>query len=150
MKQPTPIASVFLFAVILLAVSTIPAQTRPDALADVKAALDAQVTAWNAGALDMAMSAYHDSPEMLWVNRGGIRKGFEPVRAAYRRDLGDRSRMGTYSYEPLHIERISRDCVYFVIKWKIELNGRTTMGGVSSLVWKRINRKWVIAAEHAS
>ncbi len=112
--------------------------------------LDAQVSGWNAGAPDKATSVYYDSPEMLWVNRTGIRKGYDLVRASYQRTPAERSRMGTYSYEPLHTDRLSRDCVFLVIRWKIESNGRTTMGGVTSMVWKRINKKWVIAAEHAS
>jgi len=151
MKKLIPIASrPFLFLVILLAVSSTLAQTKPDAIAEVKAALDAQVSGWNAGAPDKATSVYYDSPEMLWVNRTGIRKGYDLVRASYQRTPAERSRMGTYSYEPLHTDRLSRDCVFLVIRWKIESNGRTTMGGVTSMVWKRINKKWVIAAEHAS
>lgn len=140
----------FLIIIVFAAVSWTSAQARPDALADVKAALDAQVEAWNNGVTEMPTSVYHDSPEMLWVNRTGIRKGFEPVRAAHRRDSASRPSIGTYSYEPLHIEKLSPNCVYFVIRWKIERNGRSTMNGVTSMVWKRVNKKWVIAAEHAS
>jgi len=151
MKQLIPISSrAFLFLVVLLAVSSTLAQTKPDPIAEVTAALDGQVNGWNAGVPDKATSVYYDSPEMLWVNRTGIRKGYDLIRASYQRSPAERSRMGTYSYETLHIERLAKDCVFFVIRWKIESNGRTTMGGVTSMVWKRINRKWVIAAEHAS
>ena len=151
MKKLAPVANgACLFVIIVLSVSWTPAQKRPDAIAEVKAALDAQVAAWNDVATEKPTSVYHDSPEMLWVNRTGIRKGFEPVRAAYRRDSVSRPNIGTYSYEPLHIERLSPSCVYFVIRWKIERNGRSAMNGVTSMVWKRVNKKWVIAAEHAS
>src|SRR5688500_5768863 len=151
MKKLAPIANgVCLFVIILLSVSWTPAQKKPDVLSEVKAALDEQVAAWNEGTSEKPTSVYHDSPEMLWVNRTGIRKGFEPVRAAYRRDSNSRPSIGTYSYEPLHIERLSPSCVYFVIQWKIDRNGRSAMNGVTSMVWKRVNKKWVIAAEHAS
>lgn len=139
-----------LLAVILIAVLWAPAQKRPDALAEVKAALDTEVAAWNTGTFEKAGSVYHDSPEMLWVNRTGIRKGNETIRASYRRPAANTSRIGLYSYEPLHIERLSPNCVYFVIRWKYELNGRNTMNGVTSMVWKKISKKWVIVAEHAS
>jgi hypothetical protein len=151
MKQLVPIAKcASLFLVILLAVSWTPAQTKSDPIAEVTAALDAQVNGWNAGVPDKAMSVYYDSPDMLWVNRSGIRKGYDLIRASYQRTPAERSRMGTYSYETLHTDRLGRDCVFFVIRWKIESNGRTTMGGVTSMVWKRINKRWVITAEHAS
>ena len=152
MKRFIPVAChAFLFLVMLLAVSsTLAQQAKSDPLAEVKAVLDSQVTAWNTGAPNKAMSIYYDSPDMLWVSRTGIRKGYEPIRATYQRVSAQASRLGTYSYEPLHIEQLSRDCVFFVIKWKIEQNGRSSMSGVSSMVWKRISRKWVVAAEHAS
>ena len=152
MRRPIPFAGyAFVFFVILFSVSLAQAQkAASDPLAEVKAVLDSQVTAWNAGEQNKAMSVYYESPEMLFVNRTGIRKGYEPIKASYQRAPVDRSRVGTYSYEPLHIERLSATCVFFVIKWKVEANGRSTMSGVSSMVWKRINKKWVIAAEHAS
>ena len=139
-----------LIGLILLAVPLAFAQTKPDALAQVQAALDAQVTAWNSGALEKSASVYYDSPEMLWVNRTGIRKGTDSLQRSFRRPQTDRSRPGTYSYEPLQILQLSPNCVYFVIRWKMEQNGRNSMTGVTSLVWKRINKKWVIVAEHAS
>ena len=152
MRSIIPIAKhVLLLTVIaLLAAASASAQSRPDALADVKAALDAHVAAWNAGATEKPVTVYHDSPEMLWVNRTGIRKGIGPVQAAYRRGSATVSRLGTYTYETLHIEKLSPTCVYFVIRWRVEQNGRSAMTGVTSMLWKRINKKWVIAAEHAS
>ena len=155
MKQLIPFASrAFLFLVIILAVSVASAQKNqrkaPDPLAEVTAILDSQVTAWNSGEQNNSTSIYYDSPEMLWVNRTGIRKGYEPIRATYQRAPARTPRLGTYSYETLHLEQLSRDCVFFVIKWKVEQPGRTPMNGVTSMVWKRINKKWVVAAEHAS
>ena len=152
MKQFIPLASrALVFLIAILAVSPAAAQKKQaDPVTEVQALLDSQVAAWNSGEPDKAMSVYYDSPEMLWVNRTGIRKGYEPIRASYQRAPAQRSRLGTYSYEPLHIEQLSPNCVLFVIKWKVEANGRSTMSGVSSMVWKRIKRKWVIAAELAS
>lgn len=139
-----------ILVLILFAVSGTSAQTRTDPLADVKAALDAQVKAWNAGALERSASVYHDSPEMLWVNRTGIRKGNQLIQASFRRPQNSGPRQGLYSYEPLHITQLSPNCVYFVIRWNLETSGRRSVTGVTSLVWKRINKKWFIVAEHAS
>ncbi len=150
MKQLIPAAALLLIS-ILFSASTSFAQAKADPVAEVKAALDAQVAAWNSGEVENINSVYYDSPEMLWVNRTGIRKGSAPVRASYRRASASRSpAAGVYSYEPLHVERLSPNCVYFVMKWKYEQPGRNAMNGVTSLIWRKINRKWVIVAEHAS
>lgn len=121
-----------------------------DPVKDVEAALNGQVASWNAGNLEMAMAFYWNSPELLWISRGGISKGYEPVFDDFKRDFADRSKMGVYSYTPLHIEKLSKSSVLYVYQWKIELNGKRIMGGVSSQIWKKISGRWLITAEHAS
>jgi ketosteroid isomerase-like protein len=152
MKPSIPFTSfLFILGIILFVSMSTPAQAKADPVAEVKATLDAQVTAWNVGAAENLNSVYYDSPEMLWVNRTGIRKGIAPVQASYRRaSASNTPPAGVYSYEALHTERLSPTCVYFVIKWKYEQRGRNALNGVTSMVWKKINKKWVIVAEHAS
>jgi ketosteroid isomerase-like protein len=123
--------------------------SKPDQVTDVKAALDIQVAAWNAGDLEKAMTFYWNSPEMIWISRSGVEKGYQPVLEGYRKDFADRTKMGVYAYEPLHIEALSKTSVYYVFRWKIELNGKKLMGGVSSQIWKRIKGRWLITSEHA-
>lgn len=121
-----------------------------DPVTEVRSALDGQVAAWNAGDLENAMGFYWNSPEMLWISKPGIEKGYAPVLEGYRKDFSDKTKMGVYSYEPLHIEKLSKRSVYYVFRWKIELGGKKIMGGVSSQVWKKIGGRWLITVEHAS
>jgi hypothetical protein len=67
-----------------------------------------------------------------------------------KREFADKSKMGMYSCESLHIKELSGSCVYFVMRWKIVLNGQKIMGGISFQLWKKIGSDWVIVAEHAS
>ncbi|MBJ6117017.1 nuclear transport factor 2 family protein [Pontibacter sp. BT310] len=121
-----------------------------DAVQEVKQALEGQIAAWNKGDLETAMGFYWNSPEMLWISKGGTEKGYQEVYDMFLQDFTDRSKMGVYSYEPLHIEQVSREAVFFVFRWKIELDGKRLMGGVSSQVWKKLNGRWVVTSEHAS
>lgn len=117
---------------------------------EVKAALDEQVQAWNRGDLEKAMTYYWNDPSMVWISKAGVQKGYQFVLDDFRKEFADRSKMGQYTYEPLYIETLSPDKVYYVFKWKIELNGKRLMGGVSSQVWKKIRNRWYVTAEHAS
>jgi len=121
-----------------------------DAVQEVKKALEGQITAWNNGDLETAMTFYWNSPEMLWISKSGTEKGYQEVYDMFLQDFKDRSKMGVYTYEPLHIEQVSKDAVYFVFRWKIELDGKRLMGGVSSQVWKKLDGRWVVTSEHAS
>lgn len=120
------------------------------AVKEVRKALDGQVQAWNEGNLEQAMTFYWESAEMLWISKSGVDRGYKPVLESFRRDFSDRSQMGVYTYEPLHIEEVSPEAVFYVFRWRIELSGKQLMGGVSSQLWKKINDTWVITAEHAS
>lgn len=117
---------------------------------EVRTAIDEQVAAWNKGALEEAMTYYWNSPDMLWINRAGVQKGYEDVLEAYKLDFKDRSKMGQYSVEELYAELLSEGIVLYVVRWKIELDGKKLMGGVSSQLWKPIDGKWVITIEHGS
>lgn len=120
------------------------------AVKEVRKALDGQVQAWNEGKLEEAMTYYWESPEMLWISKNGIDKGYTSVLEMFRKDFSDRSKMGVYTYLPLFIEEVSTEAVYYVFRWKIELQGKQLMGGISSQLWKKLNGNWVITAEHAS
>lgn len=121
-----------------------------DPVRSVQKALAGQVAAWNAGDLEAAMAFYRNSPDMIWISKSGVDKGYQSVLDAYLKDFADRTKMGLYSYEPLHIESLSSACVYYVFRWRIELAGKRLMGGISSQLWKRIDGRWVITSEHAS
>lgn len=136
--------------ILLLTFLALPGFSQNKGTEKVKTALDDQVNAWNSGKLEEAMAYYHNSPELLWISRTGIEKGYEPIFQSYLKDFANRSMMGTYSYEPLYIEALSGKKVYYVYRWKIELNGRKLMGGVSSQIWKKSGKRWLIFSEHAS
>ncbi len=141
---------IFLFIPFYLFHSGVDMRNKIDPITEVKQALDGQVDAWNKQELEKAMSYYWNSTEMLWISKAGIMKGYQPVLEEFKKDFADKSKMGVYSYDSLHIEKISGNSVYFVIRWKIVLDGQRKMGGISSQVWKKIDSTWVIAAEHAS
>jgi hypothetical protein len=121
-----------------------------NAAQEVKQALEGQIAAWNNGDLETAMGFYWNSPEMLWISKNGTEKGYQEVLDMFLEQYPDRSRMGVYSYEPLHIEQVSDKAVYFVFRWKIELEGNQLMGGISSQLWKKLDGRWVVTSEHAS
>jgi ketosteroid isomerase-like protein len=121
-----------------------------DAITEVKRALDGQVEAWNRGDLEKAMTFYWNSPDMLWISRNGTETGYQEVLDGFQKNFTDRSKMGVYTYDPLHIEQVSPEAVYYVYRWKIDLQGKKLMGGVSSQLWKKIGGNWVITSEHAS
>ena len=125
-------------------------ETINNPIEEVRQALDEQVQTWNAGNLEKALSWYWNDPEMLWISRSGISKGFGPARKIFQEAFVNGNRMGTYTYELLSISELSPSTIFYVFKWTIEHHDKRLMGAISSQVWKKLNGQWVITAEHAS
>ena len=115
----------------------------------VQQALEGQVQAWNTGDLEKA-TFYWNSPEMFWISKTGVQKGYQEVLDMYRTDFADSSQMGTYTYEPLHIEALSPEAVYYIFRWKMEKDGTRLMGDLSSQLWKMKDGNCVATSEHVS
>ncbi|WP_051189357.1 YybH family protein [Daejeonella oryzae] len=133
-----------------MTILTTQAFSQDKSISEVKTALEGQISAWNKGNLEGAMSFYWNSDKLLWISKSGTDKGYQPVFESFLSDFKDRSQMGKFTYEPLHIESLSDEIVYYVYRWKIELGDKKLMGGISSQIWRKPDNKWVITSEHAS
>ena len=126
-----------------LAVSA-PAEAAP--VKQASGAFHRQMEAWNSGNLEGALAAYWNSPEMTWVNKRGVEKGF----AAFAEAMRQEGAKGTYSGQVLHARRLSSRSALIVVRWAITDQGKRLMGGVSTQLWEVRDRRWKIVLEHAS
>jgi hypothetical protein len=131
---------------LLLAAAAVDAAP-PQAAAD---ALAAQSRAWNAGDLEGALAAYCPRPEITWVNRSGISRGFAPFAASMRSDFSDPARMGEMTIEILDSRTVSPDSALVSLRWQIARDGRRLMGGVSTQLWAPCDGRLRIVLEHAT
>lgn len=113
-------------------------------------ALEEQMAAWNRGDLESALGAYWDSPEMLWVNKGGVERGFRPFAEAMRKDhASNPAAMGRYDGTILEARDLAPDTALIVVRWSITSAGKK-MGGVSTQIWRPVDGRWRAVFEHAS
>ena len=113
-------------------------------------ALQAQAAAWNRGDLEEALGAYCDRPDIVWVNRRGVTRGFKDFAQGMRSDFKDRARMGRMDIELLDSRSVARNAALTTIKWQISRDGKRLMGGVSTQLWQRCSGRLRIVLEHAS
>ncbi|WP_339872359.1 nuclear transport factor 2 family protein [uncultured Brevundimonas sp.] len=117
---------------------------------DAAAGFEAQMAAWNRGDIEGALALYLDTPDIVWVSRAGVERGFDSFAAAMRTEFaGHPEIMGTYSGEVLDALPLGPDHVALVLRWQITRDGTRLYGGVSTQVWQRIDGHWRIVLEHA-
>lgn len=110
-----------------------------------------QRIAWNRGDIEGALDFYWKSPEVTWVSRAGVSRGFAGFARMMRDEYAGRpEQMGVYSGDVLLAKEISPETGLLVVRWSIDRDGRQIMGGVSTQLWEEVDGGWRIVFEHAS
>lgn len=131
----------------LLAIAPVFSQSKnEDAIRKV---LDKQLEAWNQGNLDEYMKGYWKNDSLMFVGQSGITFGYENTLDNYKKNYKDTVQMGKLSFEVLRVKPLAMDTYFVVGKWFLK---RTVgdVGGVYTLVFRKIKGSWVIIADHSS
>ena len=142
-------------AAILLGIASVPrlaaqkADARTEDRTKITAVLTAQQSAWNRGDVDSFIVGYWESAELTFSGSGGVARGFEGVRARYKKNYPDKAAMGELAFSDLEFHFLGQDAALVLGKWHLTReNG--DVGGVFSLVWQRFPDGWKIIHDHTS
>jgi ketosteroid isomerase-like protein len=116
---------------------------------EIRRILNRQVAEWNKGDIDEFMKGYWQSDSLMFIGKSGVTYGYTNTLNNYKKGYADTVQMGKLKFDILHVKRISKDAYFVVGKWHLK---RTIgdIGGHYTLLWRRINGKWVIVADHSS
>ena len=143
--------------VMVLACAGVRAQAKGGDDAALRAAIAAQVAAWNHADIPAFMKTYENSPETTFIG-STVRKGFEPILERYRQAYATPEQMGTLTFTNLEVRLLPGSCgtvEYAVVTGNFHLE-RTTRGdakkddGIFSLVWHKGPEGWKILLDHTS
>jgi uncharacterized protein (TIGR02246 family) len=122
-----------------------------EAVAAIRAVLDAQVTAWNAGDVRGFMAGYAGTDSLMFVSNGQRQVGWQDALYAYVRNYPDRASMGTLSFEDLDVDVLGRDVALVTGLFRIRREGAEQSIGLFSLVFrKEDDGAWRIIHDHTS
>jgi len=105
--------------------------------------------AWNAGDIEKFMEGYWNSEEIAFVGSAGPVYGYEATLKRYQTSYPDTTVMGKLDFEILKLYKTDRRSAILIGKFYLT----RTIGdawGHYTLVWKKINGKWVIITDHSS
>jgi beta-aspartyl-peptidase (threonine type) len=152
-------SAIFRIALIILVLVAMPrvasAQTASDIHAKDRAAITQLITSqqlsWNKGDIDAFVEAYWHSPDLTFSGVSGVQRGFEAVRARYKKVYPDRSTMGQLDFSDLDFHFIGNDGALVLGHWHLTRDkDKGDIGGVFSLVWQRLPEGWRIIHDHTS
>ncbi len=111
--------------------------------------LELQRSAWNNHSIDLFMEHYWKSDSMRFMTKDGVRYGWETTRANYKESYSTPEEMGTLQFTVKHLDLLSKESAYILGQWELQMD-TTSFGGHFSLIWKKINGKWLIVTDHTS
>jgi uncharacterized protein (TIGR02246 family) len=129
-------------------VSAAPAQTT-NAVAQIRAVLDAQQDAWNRGDIDGFMNGYARSAATVFISEDTVRRGWGTVRERYREKYSDRAKMGTLTFSEIETTLLSPDAAVVLGRWRLE-RAKDRPHGRFTLIFKRLPEGWRIVHDHTS
>ena len=115
----------------------------------VKAVLANQVSAWNKGNIDEFMKSYWNNDSLMFVGHGGITYGYLNTLNNYKKNYNDSAKMGKLFFTLLKIKKLSPQYYFVVGRWFLK-RGPGDIGGIYTLLLRKIRSKWVIIVDHTS
>ena len=116
---------------------------------EVRNVLAKQNAAWNRGDVDAFMVGYWENDSLMFIGKSGVTYGYKNTLANYKKNYPDTTTMGKLTFTLIKVKRLSPE--YFHVTGKYYLT--RTIGDASghfTLMFRKINGKWVIISDHSS
>jgi ketosteroid isomerase-like protein len=108
-----------------------------------------QTAAWNRGDIESFMKGYWENDSLMFIGKSGVTYGWTNTLNNYKKGYPDTAAMGKLTFTLIKLEKISRKYFQVVGKWFLK-RSIGDVGGHYTLLLRKINRKWVIVADHSS
>lgn len=111
--------------------------------------LDIQKNAWNNGDLNRFMETYWNNDSLMFIGKSGVTYGWQNTLNNYKKSYPDTAAMGNLQFNILHVKKLSAQYYSVVGKWFLT-RSIGDVGGHFTLLFKKINNKWLIVSDHSS
>src|SRR5262245_51270976 len=119
-----------------------------DVAGEVRAVLIQQAEAWNRGDIDAFMEHYWKSEELTFSSGGQTTRGWKSAKENYHRRYPTQEKMGRLTFSQLEITPLGAEAALVLGRWR--LAREEPVGGNFSVVFRKVDGKWVIVHDHTS
>ena len=127
----------------------LPSTTAASAESEIRAVLEAQVRAWNAGDLRGFMEGYARSDRTRFQSGGDVSLGWQTVFDRYQKRYGDRANMGVLKFSEVAVNVLAPDTALVYGRWRLE-RAQDAPSGLFTLLFRHAPAGWRIVHDHTS
>lgn len=118
--------------------------------AEMERLFDRSARDWNAGDLDAFMSDYAPEGTTSYISGGGVRYGYDRIRANYASRFAPGASRDSLRFEDLAARPLGTSHALVTARFILHRDGRTTSSGPFSIVMERRADGWKILHDHTS
>ncbi len=111
--------------------------------------LNQQTNAWNNGNIESFMIGYWENDSLMFIGKSGVTYGWNNTLNNYKKGYPDTAAMGKLSFNLISVKKLSKKYYFIVGKWFLK-RSIGDAGGHYNLLFRKINGRWVIIADHSS
>ena len=115
----------------------------------IRSILSNQTKQWNKGNIEGFMKGYWESDSLLFIGKNGPKYGYRNTLESYKKGYPDTVSMGKLSFDILKVQQLSPHCYFVLGKWMLQ-RSIGNLDGHYTLLFRRINKQWVIVSDHSS
>ena len=142
-----PFAAVGITAILVLFSFSVPAQS--DAETAIRKVMADQAEAWNRGSLDDFMKGYWHNDSLIFVGKSGLSYGYTTALNNYKKNYDSPDKMGKLFFTLLRVDRLSPDHCSVIGKWLLKRKAGD-IGGIYTLLFRKVGGRWLIVVDHTS
>lgn len=114
----------------------------------IRAVLAQQVSDWNNFKIEGFMQGYWKSDSLMFIG-AKITHGWDSTLARYKRSYPSKEAMGILRFEILRLQFTSHDACLVTGKYFLQRKNDNP-NGVFTLLFRKINGKWLVVYDHTS
>ncbi len=138
-----------LVLVIILLTNKSFSQTGNNMRLTIEKIMHEQEVSWNNGDIDGFMLSYWNNDSLKFIGKNGIKYGWKNTLENYKKSYPDKATMGELTFSIISVEVLSENSCYVIGKWNLKRE-KGDIGGYYTLLWKKVDSKWVIVIDHTS
>lgn len=108
-----------------------------------------QQAAWNRGDLRAFMSGYWKSDQLVFIGKNGPSYGWDKALENYQKSYPTPEKMGELTFNEIDIKKLNHKYAYVTGAWQL-IRTSDVLKGYYTLLFKKINGKWLIVSDHSS
>ena len=116
---------------------------------EIRSILATQTAAWNRGDIDQFMNGYWENDSLMFIGKSGVTYGWSNTLNNYKKGYPDIAAMGQLNFDLIQVKKLSKKYYHITGKWFLK-RSIGDVGGHYTLVFQKINGRWVIISDHSS